>query len=51
LSPEPNAQRLAAVQVNTGIARGGLLEKYALTGRPSHPVTHSSAVVWLHDEI
>lgn len=46
------AQRLAAVQVNTGIARGGLLEKYALTVRPSHQgaVTHSGAVVWLRDE-
>jgi dihydroxy-acid dehydratase len=45
------AQRLAAVQVNTGIARGGLLEKYALTVRPSHQgaVTHSGAVVWLRD--
>jgi dihydroxy-acid dehydratase len=46
------AQRLTAVQVNTGIARGGLLEKYALTVRPSHQgaVTHSGAVVWLRDE-
>ena len=46
------AQRLSTVQVNTGIAHGGLLEKYALTVRPSHQgaVTHSGAVVWLRDE-
>ncbi len=46
------AQRLAAVPANTGSARGGLLEKYALTVRPSHQgaVTHSGAVVWLRDE-
>jgi dihydroxy-acid dehydratase len=51
LSDAELAQRLAAVQVNTGIARGGLLEKYALTVRPSHQgaVTHSGAVVWLRD--
>jgi len=51
LSPTELAQRLAAVQVNTGSARGGLLEKYALTVRPSHQgaVTHSGAVVWLRD--
>jgi len=51
LSPAELAQRLAAVQVNTGSARGGLLEKYALTVRPSHQgaVTHSGAVVWLRD--
>ncbi|MBI3532350.1 MAG: dihydroxy-acid dehydratase [Burkholderiales bacterium] len=51
LSAAELAQRLAAVQVNTGSARGGLLEKYALTVRPSHQgaVTHSGAVVWLRD--
>lgn len=45
------AQRLAAVRVNTGSPRGGLLEKYALTVRPSHQgaVTHSGAVTWLRD--
>jgi len=45
-------QRLSAVQVTTGGARGGLLEKYALTVRPSHQgaVTHSGAVVWLRDD-
>ena len=52
LSATELAQRLAAVQVNTGSACGGLLEKYALTVRPSHQgaVTHSGAVVWLRDE-
>lgn len=52
LSAAELAQRLAAVRVNTGSARGGLLEKYALTVRPSHQgaVTHSGAVVWLRDE-
>lgn len=51
LSAAELAQRLAAVRVNTGIAHGGLLEKYALTVRPSHQgaVTHSGAVVWLRD--
>lgn len=51
LSAAELAQRLSAVQVNTGSARGGLLEKYALTVRPSHQgaVTHSGAVVWLRD--
>jgi dihydroxy-acid dehydratase len=46
------AQRPAAVQVNTGIARGGLLGKYALPVRPGHQgaLTRSSAVVCLHDE-
>jgi dihydroxy-acid dehydratase len=45
------ARRLADVKVNTGVARGGLLEKYALTVRPSHQgaVTHSGAVTWLRD--
>lgn len=52
LSAAELAQRLAAVPANTGSARGGLLEKYALTVRPSHQgaVTHSGAVVWLRDE-
>lgn len=51
LSAAELVQRLAAVQVNTGSAQGGLLEKYALTVRPSHQgaVTHSGAVVWLRD--
>ncbi len=45
-------RRLADVKVNTGVARGGLLEKYALTVRPSHQgaVTHSGAVTWLRDD-
>ena len=45
------ARRLADVKVNTGVARGGLLEKYALTVRPSHQgaVTHSGTVTWLRD--
>ncbi len=45
------ARRLADVKVNTGVARGGLLEKYAVTVRPSHQgaVTHSGAVTWLRD--
>ncbi|MDP3701694.1 MAG: dihydroxy-acid dehydratase [Hylemonella sp.] len=51
LDPEEIARRLKQLQVNTGIARGGLLEKYALTVRPSHQgaVTHSGAVTWLRD--
>jgi dihydroxy-acid dehydratase len=51
LSDSVIAQRLAAVQVSAGIAHGGLLEKYALTVRPSHQgaVTHSGAVVWPRD--
>lgn len=51
LKPEEISLRLAGLQVNTGIARGGLLEKYALTVRPSHQgaVTHSGAVTWLRD--
>jgi len=51
LNPEEISHRLAGLQVNTGIARGGLLEKYALTVRPSHQgaVTHSGAVTWLRD--
>lgn len=52
LPTEEIARRLAGVPVTPGIARGGLLEKYALTVRPSHQgaVTHSGAVVWLRDE-
>ncbi len=51
LEAEEITRRLARVQVNTGISRGGLLEKYALTVRPSHQgaVTHSGAVTWLRD--
>jgi dihydroxy-acid dehydratase len=51
LNPAEISRRLAGLQVNTGIARGGLLEKYALTVRPSHQgaVTHSGAVTWLRD--
>jgi len=46
------AQRLAGREVNAGVPRGGLLEKYALTVRPAHQgaVTHSGAVTWLRDE-
>ncbi len=44
-------RRLAYVKVNTGIASGGLLEKYARLVRPSHQgaVTHSGPVTWLRD--
>jgi dihydroxy-acid dehydratase len=51
LDAQEIARRLATVKVNTGVARGGLLEKYALTVRPSHQgaVTHSGAVTWLRD--
>ncbi len=44
-------RRLADVKVNTGIASGGLLEKYARLVRPSHQgaVTHSGPVTWLRD--
>ncbi|HSW20232.1 MAG TPA: dihydroxy-acid dehydratase, partial [Ramlibacter sp.] len=51
---------LAPAQISERIAqraplpapRGGLLEKYAATVRPSHQgaVTHSGGVVWLRDE-
>jgi dihydroxy-acid dehydratase len=52
LTPEEIAARLAGREVNVGVARGGLLEKYALTVRPAHQgaVTHSGAVTWLRDE-
>lgn len=51
LSAEEIAARLAQLPVRYGIARGGLLEKYAATVRPSHQgaVTHSGAVDWPHD--
>lgn len=44
-------QRLAGLKVNTGVAQGGLLEKYARLVRPSHQgaVTHSGPVTWLRD--
>ena len=52
LSDAELAQRLAELPATTAPARGGLLEKYALTVRPSHQgaVTHSGAVHWLRDE-
>ncbi|OUL99647.1 dihydroxy-acid dehydratase [Variovorax sp. JS1663] len=52
LSGEEIAARLAGRQANTGVRHTGLLEKYALTVRPSHQgaVTHSGAVTWLRDE-
>ncbi|KQW59501.1 dihydroxy-acid dehydratase [Variovorax sp. Root411] len=52
LTAEEIATRLARREVNAGAARGGLLEKYALTVRPAHQgaVTHSGAVTWLRDE-
>ncbi|VWX58871.1 Dihydroxy-acid dehydratase 2 [Burkholderiales bacterium 8X] len=52
LSDAEIAGRLAQREVNAGVRLGGLLEKYALTVRPSHQgaVTHSGAVTWLRDE-
>jgi dihydroxy-acid dehydratase len=52
LSDAELAQRLAELPAVAAAARGGLLEKYALTVRPSHQgaVTHSGAVHWLRDE-
>ncbi|MCJ0765459.1 dihydroxy-acid dehydratase [Variovorax terrae] len=52
LSGEEIARRLAARGVSPGVQHRGLLEKYALTVRPSHQgaVTHSGAVTWLRDE-
>ncbi|KAF1071046.1 dihydroxy-acid dehydratase [Variovorax sp.] len=52
LTDEEIARRLAGREVNAGVPRGGLLEKYALTVRPAHQgaVTHSGAVTWLRDE-
>jgi dihydroxy-acid dehydratase len=51
LTPEQIAARLATRVARPG-PRGGLLEKYAATVRPSHQgaVTHSGGVVWLRDE-
>ena len=44
--------RLAVMGETPAIHLGGLLEKYALTVRPSHQgaVTHSGGVVWLRDK-
>lgn len=44
--------RLRATGETPAVQRGGLLEKYALTVRPSHQgaVTHSGGVIWLRDE-
>jgi len=52
LQPQEIARRITERKVNTGIRQGGVLEKYALTVRPSHQgaVTHSGAVTWLRDE-
>lgn len=52
LSDAELAQRLAQLPAVAAVAHGGLLEKYALTVRPSHQgaVTHSGAVHWLRDE-
>jgi dihydroxy-acid dehydratase len=52
LSDAELAQRLAQLPAAAVPPRGGLLEKYALTVRPSHQgaVTHSGAVHWLRDE-
>ena len=52
LSDAELAQRLAHLPAVAAAAHGGLLEKYALTVRPSHQgaVTHSGAVHWLRDE-
>lgn len=51
LDAEVIAQRLAALPPHDAGRLGGLLEKYALTVRPSHQgaVTHSGAVTWLRD--
>jgi len=45
------AERLAGAGKPCSAAHGGLLEKYALTVRPSHQgaVTHSGGVIWLRD--
>ena len=52
LSDAELAQRLAQLSAVAAVPHGGLLEKYALTVRPSHQgaVTHSGAVHWLRDE-
>lgn len=51
LSPAQIEARLASRPQLPG-PRGGLLEKYAATVRPSHQgaVTHCGNVVWLRDE-
>jgi dihydroxy-acid dehydratase len=51
LTPAEISERLAGLPQRPG-PRGGLLEKYAATVRPSHQgaVTHSGNVVWLRDE-
>lgn len=52
LSDAEIAARLAAPdRVKPAAPRGGLLEKYAATVRPSHQgaVTHSGGVIWLRD--
>lgn len=50
LTPDEIARRLAE-RAPRPAPRGGLLEKYAATVRPSHQgaVTHSGGVVWLRD--
>jgi dihydroxy-acid dehydratase len=50
--PEEIASQIAGRKVNTGVRHGDVLEKYALTVRPSHQgaVTHPGAVSWLRDE-
>ena len=52
LSAAQLQERLNTLPVSAMTARGGLLEKYAATVRPSHQgaVTHSGAVHWLRDE-
>ncbi len=54
LTGEELARRLEALGTGKtpAVQLGGLLEKYALTVRPSHQgaVTHSGAVTWLRDE-
>jgi dihydroxy-acid dehydratase len=52
LSDAELAQRLTQLPAAAVSPHGGLLEKYALTVRPSHQgaVTHSGAVHWLRDE-
>ncbi|MCY1164378.1 MAG: dihydroxy-acid dehydratase [Pseudomonadota bacterium] len=51
LGAEEIALRLSARTAKPATHLGGLLEKYALTVRPSHQgaVTHSGNVVWLRD--
>jgi dihydroxy-acid dehydratase len=49
-----HARRLALpVREAPLVARGGVLEKYALTVRPAHTgaVTHSGGVVWTRDDV